>query len=101
MRDVAFRRHPWRDSIAPDARAAAERDLILKMDDSERITPEVCSPLETLWKDEGVKQCFQHQHLFQLNDSTQYYMGKDLGDRGRSVSPSEQDVLRSACVWDH
>lgn len=79
----------------PDIEATAERDLILKMDDSERITPEVAVSLETLWKDEGVKQCFQHRHLFQLNDSTQYYMEKISEIGAEAFLPSEQDVLRS------
>jgi len=59
------------------------------------ITPEICSDIKALWSDKGIRQAYNRQSEFQLNDSAAYYFENIDRLAARDYVPTEQDVLRS------
>eukprot|EP00456_Euglypha_rotunda_P025801 TRINITY_DN20809_c0_g1_i5.p1 TRINITY_DN20809_c0_g1~~TRINITY_DN20809_c0_g1_i5.p1 ORF type:complete len:229 (+),score=34.77 TRINITY_DN20809_c0_g1_i5:230-916(+) len=51
--------------------------------------------MANLWKDPGIKMTFEKRAMYQLTDSTDYYLDRIM-DIGKDIwVPSQQDVLRS------
>lgn len=77
--------------------AAAARDLVLeiKFDDPAPLKPAVVDAVKMLWADDGVQATFELSATYQLNDSTEYFMGR-LDEIARpGYVPDEQDILRA------
>ena len=39
------------------------------VEDSDELSNDLCSAIKRLWRDEGVKGCFERSREYQLNDS--------------------------------
>ena len=50
---------------------------------------------EDLWKDAGVKECFERSNEYQLIDCAKYFCEKIATVRKDDFSPTEQDILRA------
>lgn len=50
--------------------------------------------VEILWKDKGVKECFERSNEYQLIDCAQYFLDRVSEVRKKDYSPSNQDLLR-------
>jgi hypothetical protein len=59
------------------------------------LTQQMAEDIRELWKDSGIRACFERSAEFQLSDSAKYYF--DAIDRISNVDyvPTDQDVLRS------
>ncbi|KAL8574602.1 hypothetical protein ACOMHN_061602 [Nucella lapillus] len=49
---------------------------------------------EILWKDKGVKQCYERANEYQLIDCAQYFLDRVHLVKQPDYSPTEQDILR-------
>lgn len=54
--------------------------------------PEVVDAIASLWKDEGVRECFERSREYQLNDSAQLY------GRATLEPPDVAQLLRLDCA---
>lgn len=49
---------------------------------------------ENLWKDNGIKQCFERSNEYQLIDCAKYFLDKVSAIKAPGFIPNEQDILR-------
>lgn len=63
--------------------------------EGDNLPREVGTAIEILWKDEGVRKCFERSREYQLNDSAQYYFDSVKRIGAPDYVPNDQDVLRS------
>jgi len=63
--------------------------------EGDALDPHVTDAVQGLWRDEGVRKCFERSREFQLNDSAQYYFDSIARIGSANYIPSDQDVLRS------
>ncbi|MCJ1229975.1 guanine nucleotide-binding protein subunit alpha [Toensbergia leucococca] len=61
----------------------------------EYLPSEVAYAIKILWKDQGVRQCFQRSGEYQLNDSAEYYFDSIRRIGQMDYLPTDEDVLRS------
>lgn len=93
--------HPIDGSL--DASVAAINDLR----GDEPLTEQLAKHVRRLWRDEGVRGTFADRSLFQLSDSSEYFLGKSgTNEAGRigsdqpnncqsaNYTPTQQDMLR-------
>ncbi|KAJ3430272.1 guanine nucleotide-binding protein g(o) subunit alpha [Anaeramoeba flamelloides] len=57
------------------------------------LTSEVASEISTLWDDQAFKTAYHNRHLFQLPDSTDYFLGDILRISKDDYIPTERDML--------
>ncbi|ESN96641.1 hypothetical protein HELRODRAFT_68124, partial [Helobdella robusta] len=57
-------------------------------------TPEFYMHTETLWKDKGVRACFERSNEYQLIDCAKYFLDKTNDLKSSDYMPTEQDILR-------
>ena len=50
--------------------------------------------VETLWKDQGIQDCFERSNEYQLIDCAQYFLDRANVIRQKGYSPTNQDLLR-------
>ena len=63
--------------------------------EGDRLESAVSDSIARLWRDAGVRRCFERSREYQLNDSASYYFDS-IGRIGQAnYLPSDQDVLRS------
>jgi len=62
---------------------------------SGNITDEMRNDIKALWNDHGIKEAYEKQNQFQLNDSAAYYFQNIDRISQANYVPTEQDVLRS------
>jgi len=73
---------------------AASKRFIEDMKD-ESMDKIIADHLTSLWHDPGIQKTYECRALYQLNDSTQYYLDKIHQIAVKDYLPSEQDILRS------
>jgi len=61
----------------------------------EVIDPKVAAQMGSLWADPGIQVTYEHRALYQLNDSTKYFLDKITQIGTKDFLPDEQDILRS------
>ncbi|TNM89669.1 guanine nucleotide-binding protein subunit alpha-14-like isoform X2 [Takifugu flavidus] len=78
----------------PQNQGHADEVLKVEVDKVEELDPDHASAIGSLWKDEGIQECYNRRREYQLSDSTKYY----LTDLDRIAQPSYlpdlQDILR-------
>jgi len=75
--------------------ASSAADFITKFEYSNAFNQEVAENLKLLWQDKGIKQAFERQSEFQLEDSAAYYLNNIDKIASPDYIPDEEDVLRS------
>ncbi|KAL9635735.1 MAG: hypothetical protein Q9164_003268 [Protoblastenia rupestris] len=59
------------------------------------LPPQVTSAIAALWRDSGVRRCFQMSNGYHLNESCQYYYESIDRIGQRTYVPTDQDIVRS------
>ncbi|XP_072279713.1 guanine nucleotide-binding protein G(i) subunit alpha-3 [Pyxicephalus adspersus] len=79
------------------ARVDDARQLFMLASTAEEgvLSPELVGVIKRLWKDLGVKACFNRSREYQLNDSASYYLNDLDRISEPNYIPTEQDVLRT------
>jgi len=67
------------------------RDLGAKEPSS--YTQEYYDHVQTLWNDNGIKECYRRSNEFQLIDSAKYFLDRIEEVRNPDYTPSDQDIL--------
>jgi len=81
--------------IAVSPSLETSRRLIEDIKDSIKIDPKLASHIMALWKDPGIQTTYEHRAMYQLTDSTDYFLNKVTFVSAESWVPTEQDILRS------
>ena len=73
----------------------AAREFIDELEDDDAVDAKIATHIKALWQDPGIQECYENRALFQLNDSTQYFM--DMIDTIASPDwiPDENDIVRT------
>jgi len=71
------------------------KNYVLEMKELEQIEPRIAAHFQALWRDKGIQTTYEHRSLYQLIDSTAYFLDKIMEIAQPAYVPSEQDVLRS------
>lgn len=58
-------------------------------------TQEYYDHVQTLWNDNGIKECYRRSNEFQLIDSAKYFLDRIKEVRNPDYRPSDQDILHS------
>jgi len=74
---------------------ATSRKVIEDVKDSVRVDAKLAPHFQAVWRDPGIQKTFESRAMFQLTDSTDYYLNKITELAKDNWIPSEQDVLRS------
>ncbi|XP_017054141.1 G protein alpha q subunit-like [Drosophila ficusphila] len=53
------------------------------------------SAIKTLWKDVGIRECYDRRREYQLTDSAEYYLNDITRIERADYLPTEQDILRA------
>jgi len=61
----------------------------------ETIDSKTAGHMVALWSDPGIQKTYEHRAMYQLNDSTRYFLEKIQEIGAKDYLPTEQDVLRS------
>jgi len=61
----------------------------------ETVDSKTAQHMTALWTDPGIQKTYEHRAMYQLNDSTRYFLEKIQEIGAKDYLPSEQDVLRS------
>jgi len=78
--------------IAPKNAAAKKHVEDIK---EENIDSKTATHMAALWADPGIQKTYEHRAMYQLNDSTNYFLAKIHEIGVKDYLPTEQDVLRS------
>ncbi|ESO96555.1 hypothetical protein LOTGIDRAFT_159974 [Lottia gigantea] len=75
-------------------------DFVLReaSNSEQEITDEFLSTTQELWQDEGVQNCFEQSHKYQLSDCAKYFLDKLEEIRKDDYIPSDQDILRCRAI---
>jgi len=73
----------------------ASKQFIEELKDTAVIDSKAAAHFAALWADPGIQQTYEHRSLYQLTDSTGYFLDKIHEVSADDYVPSEQDVLRS------
>jgi len=73
---------------------AASKKCIDDLKD-ETIDSKTAGHMAALWSDPGIQKTYEHRAMYQLNDSTRYFLEKIQEIGAKDYLPTEQDVLRS------
>jgi GTPase SAR1 family protein len=74
----------------------AARDYIEEeLEDDDRVDAKVAQYLNDLWTDPGIQECYENRALYQLNDSTKYFMDKVTAISQPDWVPNEDDIVRT------
>jgi GTPase SAR1 family protein len=73
----------------------AARDFIDDLEDEARVTAEVAMELKNFWNDPGIQKCYENRALFQLNDSTKYFMDRVDTICEHGWIPTQDDIVRT------
>jgi hypothetical protein len=71
------------------------KQYMLEMKETEIIDSRIAAHLAALWRDPGIQVTYEHRSMYQLTDSTAYFLDKILEVGADGYLPTEQDVLRS------
>eukprot|EP00808_Paulinella_micropora_P000314 g46228.t1 len=71
------------------------KHYILEMKEDTFIDMPVAKNFDALWRDPGIQQTYAHRSMFQLTDSTAYFLNKILQIGTEGWVPDQQDYLRS------
>jgi len=74
---------------------SASKQFIEELKDTAVIDSKAAAHFAALWADPGIQQTYEHRSLYQLTDSTGYFLDKIHEVSADDYVPSEQDVLRS------
>ncbi|CAG08423.1 unnamed protein product, partial [Tetraodon nigroviridis] len=72
----------------------ADAVLQVEVDKVEELHPEHATAIASLWKDEGIQECYNRRREYQLSDSTKYYLTDLERIAQPSYLPDLQDILR-------
>jgi len=75
-------------------RNAASKQFLEDLKD-EIIDPKVATHMAQIWSDPGIQATYEHRAMYQLNDSTKYFLDKIHEVGVKDYLPTEQDILRS------
>jgi len=71
------------------------KQFVLETKETTEIDSKVAAHLAALWADQAIQNVYGHRSMYQLSDSTAYFLDK-IQEVGRpGYIPNEQDVLRS------
>jgi GTPase SAR1 family protein len=73
---------------------AASKKFIEDLKD-DNIDSKTAAHMAAIWADPGIQKAYEHRAMYQLNDSTRYFLEKITEIGAKDYLPSEQDVLRS------
>jgi hypothetical protein len=73
---------------------AASKKYVEDLKD-ETIDGKAAAHMAALWADPGIQKAYDHRSMYQLNDSTRYFLERIHDVGAKDYLPSEQDVLRS------
>jgi len=79
--------------VLPENQASAK--LIEDLKETATIDPLVAKHMSVLWKDPGIQNTYGCRSMYQLTDSTAYFLDQILTIGKEGYLPTEQDVLRS------
>jgi len=71
------------------------KQYMLEMKETEIIDSRIAAHMAALWRDPGIQVTYEHRSMYQLTDSTAYFLDKIMEVGADGYLPSEQDVLRS------
>lgn len=74
---------------------ARNKQYILDMKEDTFIDMPVAQNFDALWRDAGIQTTYANRSLFQLTDSTSYFLDKILQIGAEGWKPDQQDFLRS------
>lgn len=80
-------------SINPQLQAS--KSFVEELKETAEIDPTCASHMAALWADQGIQNTFEKRALYQLIDSTDYFLNKIKEVGAPGWQPSEQDILRS------
>jgi len=81
--------------IAISPSLETSKRVIEDIKDSTKIDPKLAGHIVALWKDHGIQTTYEHRSMYQLTDSTDYFLNKVMTVAADSWIPTEQDILRS------
>jgi len=61
----------------------------------ETVDSKAAAHMAAIWADPGIQRTYENRAMYQLNDSTNYFLNKIAEIGASDYIPSEQDVLRS------
>jgi len=79
--------------ISPENQSNAK--MITELKEVAIIDVPVAQAMAALWKDKGIQNTYDSRSLYQLTDSTAYFLNQIMDIGKDDYIPSEQDVLRS------
>jgi GTPase SAR1 family protein len=88
-------RQPPIQGTEVNPKLARNKQYILDMKEDTFIDMPVAQNFDALWRDQGIQQTYANRNLFQLTDSTSYYLDKILVIGAEGWKPDQQDFLRS------
>jgi len=71
------------------------KQYVLEMKETEQLDQRIGAHLQALWRDPGIQITYENRSLYQLIDSTAYFLDMVMEICKPGYLPSEQDVLRS------
>ena len=72
-----------------------EHEVVINLDDSDVISPDIGGILKALWLDKVVQDVWKRRNEFQINDCVGIYMDKIDEIKDPNYIPSEKDLLSS------
>eukprot|EP00457_Paulinella_chromatophora_P006891 gb/GEZN01006911.1/.p1 GENE.gb/GEZN01006911.1/~~gb/GEZN01006911.1/.p1 ORF type:complete len:378 (-),score=51.71 gb/GEZN01006911.1/:412-1545(-) len=88
-------RNPPVEGTQVNPKLARNKQYILDMKEDTFIDMPVAQNFDALWRDPGIQTTYMNRSLFQLTDSTSYYLDKILVIGREGWKPDQQDYLRS------
>jgi GTPase SAR1 family protein len=70
-------------------------NVITSIPTFDKLPSEVVDAFQSVWNDQGVKDCFGRAYEYQLNDSAPYYFSRLEQILADDYKPTEDDALRS------
>jgi len=78
-----------------DPKNAASKQFVEELKETANVDSKVAANFAALWADAGIQSTYERRSMFQLTDSTGYFLDKIHEVGAEDYVPTEQDVLRS------